>query len=123
MATTPLISIEEIQEEASTPWSEPQLARATQILEGTLSRALRLAPCLKDANFVGRDEARMIISEAVLRAVAGDPATATYQTAGPFAAQYPDRSAKPALTRADEEQLRGLCPQYKPVKSIHLKVC
>lgn len=109
-----LIELDQIkaQHEDGDSWTSAQTARAQQLLDGVLDWISRNAPCLAgpDSNGPGMAEARMIVSEAILRAV-DSTGNVGSEGVGPSQVNYIDRAALPTLTKADETSLRALCPK------------
>ena len=109
-----LITIAEIKaaHEDGASWTDAQNARAVVLLSGVLAWVTRNAPCLTanpDPNLPEKAEARMIISEAILRAI-DSTGNIGSEGVGPSQVNYIDRAALPTLTRADEDALKALCP-------------
>lgn len=106
-------SIDPIQDQSDNgaDWTTAQTARAQSLLDGVLDWIARNAPCLDnpDPNAVGQAEARMIVAEAILRAV-DSTGNIGSENIGPSQVNYIDRAALPTLTRADEDALKALCP-------------
>jgi hypothetical protein len=99
-----------IQEQAAAAWTTAQEKRAQVLLNGVLDWIKRNAPCLDVDNAAGSDEARMIVSEAILRAIDSSGNIGS-ENIGPSQVNYIDRAALPTLTRADEAALIALCPR------------
>lgn len=109
----PLISVATIQTmNDDVDWTDAQVARAENLLAGVHGWIARNAPCLAvdQPNEDAAAEARMIIAEAILRAV---DSTGNIGSEGIGASQvnYIDRAALPTLTQGDEAKLRALCPK------------
>lgn len=108
---TIFITIEDIEPLAD-GWTEADRARGTMLLAGVLGWISRNAPCLSgpapEPHLV--DEAKMIVSEAILRAVGAKSNAVASESIGPSSVSYVDRTALPTLTRADEDALVELCP-------------
>lgn len=109
----PLFSnIEAIQAQAEDgpTWSSAQLARAESLLAGVLDWIARNAPCLDtpDPNAPGQAEAKMIVAEAILRAI-DSTGNIGSEGVGPSQVNYIDRAALPTLTSTEEAQLKALC--------------
>lgn len=115
----PLITIEEISAAADSTWNAPQQARAALLLAGVLGWVKRHAPCLLEPNIDDGDaaEARMIISEAILRSVSAGSSNVASESVGPSSVGFVDRAALPTLTKADEASLRALCPSSAKPKN------
>lgn len=107
----PVIDIDEIVELAEEDWSEKTTARAEILLNGVLGWISSNAPCLDNLPVPAiADQAKMIISEAILRAVSGGYGNVASDSTGPDSVSYIDRSSKPTLTEGDKAALRALCP-------------
>lgn len=108
----PLITVEEISAAAESTWGAAQTARAEMLLAGVLGWVARKAPCLLQPNVLDEHaaEARMIISEAILRSVSAGSGNVSSESVGPSSVGFVDRAALPTLTKADEAALRALCP-------------
>lgn len=116
----PLITLEEIQDQHpdGANWTSDQNKRAESNLAGVLDWISRNAPCLTaDPNPLapGKQEARMIVAEAILRTI---DSTGNIGSEGIGSSQvnYIDRAALPTLTRADKASLKALCPGTKRKK-------
>ncbi|NUO57316.1 MAG: hypothetical protein HOV78_11670 [Hamadaea sp.] len=108
-----LITLEEIQNghENGASWTDAQKARGGTLLAGVLDWIGRNAKCLivnPDPNAPGKAEARMIVSEAILRAI-DSTGNVGSENIGPSQVNYIDRAALPTLTKADEASLKALC--------------
>lgn len=106
------LTIEQIEESADERFTDSQRKRAKVLLDGVLGWTHRNVPCLRGVPTVDgiEAEARMIITEAVLRAVAAGYGNTASDSTGPDAVSYFDRASKPTLTGADEAALKALCP-------------
>lgn len=112
-----LITIEDIQDQHDdgAGWTAAQEKRAESLLAGVLDWVKRNAPCLisnPDPDATGMAEARMIIAEAILRAV-DSTGNIGSEGVGPSQVNYIDRAALPTLTRAEETKLKALCGKSK----------
>lgn len=122
MTSVELINIAEIKGMSEGTWTSAQQKRAENLLAGVMNWIARKAPCLLDGEAAGRDEAREIVAEAILRAIdAGTSRVAsTSETIGPDSRSqtFVDRAALPTLTAVDQQRLKQLCPGRKRRRDI-----
>lgn len=105
-------SLDPIKEQTDIEWTDAREKRAQSLLNGVQGWIARNAPCLVDENGPKAAEARMIVAEAIIRAI-DSTGNIGSEGIGPSQVNYIDRAALPTLTRGEEAQLRALCPRAK----------
>ena len=105
-------NLDRIKEMADLEWTDARTRRAEMLLAGVQGWIATNAPCLVDATGAKADEARMIVAEALIRAVDSSGNIGS-ESVGPSSVNYIDRAALPTLTNGDEARLKALCPKAR----------
>lgn len=92
------------------PFATIERAKAQAMIEDATALALRVAPCIADADFDALGAARAVIRGAILRWHESGAGGLQMQTAGPFSQAFDTRAQRRGMFWPSEiEQLQGLC--------------
>jgi hypothetical protein len=90
------------------PFAVIDEVKAQAMIDDTLARAARLAPCILDEDFAYPDAAKAILRGVVLRWNESGTGITTTQTAGPYGMTV-DTKTTPRFWPTEIQELQGMC--------------